>query len=40
VARALREQVDWGRVRKETDGNDFAVAFLYLLELLSVIDAP
>ena len=40
VARALREQVDWGVVRKETDGNDFAAAFLYLLELLSVIDAP
>jgi Uncharacterised nucleotidyltransferase len=39
VARALREQVDWQRVRKETADNDFAVAFLYLLERLSVIDA-
>ena len=39
VARALREQVDWPRVRKETDDNDFAVAFLFLLERLSIIDA-
>src|SRR3954451_7069504 len=40
VARALREQVDWGRVREETAGNDFAVAFLFLLERLAVIDGP
>ena len=39
VARALREQVDWPRVAKETDDNDFAVAFLFLLERLSIIDA-
>ena len=38
VARALREQVDWERVRKETADNDFAVAFLFLLERLAVID--
>jgi hypothetical protein len=38
VARALREQVDWDRVRKETAGNDFAAAFLFLLERLTVID--
>ena len=38
VARALREQVDWDRVRKETADNDFAVAFLFLLERLAVID--
>jgi hypothetical protein len=37
VARALREQVDWPRVRKETDENDYAVAFLFLLERLSII---
>jgi hypothetical protein len=38
VARALREQVDWPRVRKETAGNDFAAAFLFLLERLDIID--
>jgi hypothetical protein len=38
VARALREQVDWPRVRKETDHNDYAAAFLYLLERLSIIE--
>jgi hypothetical protein len=37
VARALREQVDWDRVRTETTDNDFAVAFLFLLERLSII---
>jgi hypothetical protein len=38
VARALREQVDWDRVRKETADNDFAAAFLFLLERLSVVE--
>lgn len=37
VARALREQVDWDRVRKETDDSDFAAAFLYLIERLAII---
>ncbi|WP_101526266.1 nucleotidyltransferase family protein [Nocardioides houyundeii] len=37
VARALREQVDWDVVRAETDDNAFAVAFLFLLERLSII---
>jgi hypothetical protein len=37
VARALREQVDWDRVRKETRDSDFAAAFLYLGERLSVV---
>ena len=37
VARALREQVDWDRVRKETQGNDYAAAFLFLLERLSIV---
>jgi hypothetical protein len=40
VARALREQVDWGRVRKETQGNDYAAAFLYLGERLTVVPGP
>lgn len=39
VARALREQVDWDMVRKETDDNDFAVAFVFLLERLGVVEA-
>lgn len=39
VARALREQVDWHRVRRETAGNDFAVALVFLLERLEIIDA-
>lgn len=37
VARALREQVDWDLVRRETDDNDYAVAFLFLLERLRII---
>jgi hypothetical protein len=38
VARAMREQVDWPRVRAEVGGNDFAVAFLFLLERLGIVD--
>jgi hypothetical protein len=37
VARSLREQVEWDRVRQETADNHFAAAFLYLLERLSII---
>jgi hypothetical protein len=37
VARSLREQVDWGQVRDETNENVFAAAFLFLLEQLDVI---
>src|SRR3954470_11301919 len=36
VARALREQVDWGRVREGTAGNDFAVTGLFLLDRLRI----
>ncbi|MFL6061353.1 MAG: nucleotidyltransferase family protein [Marmoricola sp.] len=39
VARAVREQVDWIKVREQTAGNSFAAAFLFLLERLGVIDA-
>jgi hypothetical protein len=39
VARALREQVDWQRVRGQVTENDFAVAFLFLLGRLEIIDA-
>jgi hypothetical protein len=37
VARALREQVDWDRVRKGTADNDFAAAFLFLAERLRIV---
>ena len=36
VARSLREQVDWARVRRESSENDFAVAFLFLVERLRI----
>jgi Nucleotidyl transferase of unknown function (DUF2204) len=36
VSRALREQVDWDRLRSETGGNDFAVAFLFLMGRLGI----
>jgi hypothetical protein len=39
VARALREQVDWAAVRREVEGNDFAVVFLDLLDRLGVVEA-
>jgi hypothetical protein len=38
VARALREQVDWGTVKREIEDNDFAVVFLELLVRLDVVD--
>ncbi|MDN4163462.1 hypothetical protein [Nocardioides abyssi] len=38
VARAVREQVDWDEVRAATADNDFAVAFVFLLERLGVIE--
>ena len=37
VARALREQVDWSRVRTSTKENDFAAALMFLLERLEVV---
>jgi hypothetical protein len=37
AARAVREQVDWAKVRDETKDNDFAFAFLVLLERLGII---
>ena len=38
AARALREQVDWEQVRRETRASPFAAAFLFLLERLDIID--
>jgi len=40
VARALREQVDWQRVRRDVAANDFAVVFLQLLGRLGIVDDP
>lgn len=37
VARAVREQVDWSHVAEHTRENPFAVAFLYLLDLLGIL---
>lgn len=37
VARALREQVDWDVVRRDTAGNVFAEALMFLLERLEVV---
>ncbi len=34
--RGVRERVDWDRVRADTDGNDFAVAFLVLIDRLGI----
>lgn len=36
TARALREQIDWAKVRRETAANPFARAFLYLTDELAV----
>jgi hypothetical protein len=38
IARALREQIDWPIVRKETDQSPYARAFLALLADLGVIE--
>src|SRR5438874_3640457 len=37
LARSLREQIDWGRVRKATEHSPYAQSFLVLLEKLDVI---
>ena len=39
VARSLREQIDWDRVRKETAESPYAEAFLMLLDRLDVVPA-
>jgi hypothetical protein len=37
VARSLREQIDWDRVRAETAHSPYAEAFLILLDRLDVV---
>jgi len=34
--RAVREQLDWERLRAEVEGNDFAAAFLFLTDRLGI----
>ena len=38
VARPLREQIDWGDVRRRTDGSPYARAFFALAEELGVVE--
>jgi hypothetical protein len=40
VARSLREQIDWARVRRETTESPYAEAFLVLLDRLDVVSFP
>jgi hypothetical protein len=40
VARSLREQIDWKRVRQETGDSPYAEAFLILLDRLDVVPFP
>jgi hypothetical protein len=40
VARSLREQIDWPRVRRETAKSPYAEAFLILLDRLDVVPFP
>jgi hypothetical protein len=37
IARSLREQIDWDRVRKETVESPYARAFLFLLDQLELL---
>jgi hypothetical protein len=39
VLRALREQVDWERVARDTAANDFAVTVLFLLRRLGIVQS-
>ena len=40
LARSLREQIDWARVRRETAQSPYAEAFLVLLDRLGVVAQP
>ncbi|WP_328466132.1 nucleotidyltransferase family protein [Actinoplanes sp. NBC_00393] len=40
VARSLREQIDWDRVRRETLKSPYAESFLVLLDRLEVVPFP
>jgi len=36
AVRAVREQLDWEHIKKQTDDNDYAVTFLVLVERLGL----
>jgi hypothetical protein len=36
AVRAIRERLDWDRIKSQTDDNDYAVAFLVLVERLGL----
>ncbi|MEZ0351065.1 hypothetical protein [Mycobacterium sp. pR1184] len=36
--RAIRERLDWGSIKSQTDDNDYAVAFLVLADRLGLTD--
>jgi len=38
IVRALREQIDWGAVRRQTQGSPFAQAFFVLVRELGIAD--
>jgi predicted nucleotidyltransferase len=38
IARAVREQVDWDRLRERTAGSPYATAFFCLLDELGILD--
>ena len=40
IARTLREQIDWERVRGRTSGSPYAQAFFTLVEELGIVDYP
>ncbi|MBO3088294.1 nucleotidyltransferase family protein [Cellulomonas dongxiuzhuiae] len=40
MARALREQIDWDRVREEIDGQPYARAFMFLADELGLTGHP
>jgi hypothetical protein len=40
IARALREQIDWDKVRRRTDHSPYARAFFFLAEELDIISVP
>jgi predicted nucleotidyltransferase len=39
IARAVREQVDWTRLRERTDGSPYATAFFCLLDELGILES-
>ncbi len=36
AVRAVRERLDWDHIKKQTDGNDYAAVFLFLVERLGL----